>query len=290
MRDELGRDDRFLVHTARTVDEARFLLETGAFDVAVIAEDAWGTDGLAFVDSARELQGSLAVVLVGEREERGRRPGGVMGCAARDQLCVPGYLARHVAEAHEIHRILRRRSTMSRWLEREAKTDRLTGLNNRRAFEAQLGAACERSVATGVPCAVIVADIADMRVVNQVHGHEVGNAMIRRAAGALARCIRGADFIARIGGDEFGIVVEEADLDLARRIARRIAHRIDELNEDEWAEELPLTLTFAVASGITDDAEALLTAAMAQLGNRVPVRRAPILPGLWRLDDGPSVA
>jgi diguanylate cyclase (GGDEF)-like protein len=199
-------------------------------------------------------------------------------------------LATRILAAFEETRALRRRETMVRWLEREARTDHLTGLYNRRAFDERLRELCDGAKRTSEAVTLIVVDVAGTRTVNDIHGHEVGDDMIRRAGFAIARCIRGCDFAARIGGDDFGVILPGCDMELGLLIARRISHEAERLNGDEWDGRVPVALTFGVATGRNCDAGALFNAADQQLSDYKSAR--PVIAVLHRKDDsdGPYVA
>ena len=100
--------------------------------------------------------------------------------------------------------------------ELQACTDALTGLANRRAWDMAVEAEEARSRRFGSPVAVLVADLDDLKHVNDSQGHAAGDALLQRAAQALAGICRDTDFAARIGGDEFSLLVPgctEAGLD-----------------------------------------------------------------------------
>lgn len=184
--------------------------------------------------------------------------------------------------------VSRRKETMLRWLERESERDSLTGLHNRQAFEDALAAACRDASEHRQPVAVIVVDVLGTRMVNETYGHEAGNELIKRAAGGVLHSIRGSDVAARLGGDDFGVVLPGASIDVARHVARRILHHMEELNETEWADEIPVTVAFGVASGTGCTADELLSAATARI---VPHHHLIMTRQPNRLaDDGPSVA
>jgi diguanylate cyclase (GGDEF)-like protein len=114
--------------------------------------------------------------------------------------------------------------------------------------------------------------------------------MIRRTAMGIARCIRGTDTAARIGGDDFGVILHDGDLALGRLIARRISHEIERLNSSEWSDQLPLTVTFGVASGIGCEPSDLFAAADQQLSDYKSVRPMISVLRLHEESNGPSVA
>ena len=107
-----------------------------------------------------------------------------------------------------------------------ALRDPLTGLANRRLFEELLDAALARTQRNGTPLAVAFLDLDDFKSVNDRHGHDVGDLVLRETARRLLAIIRGADSVARIGGDEFVIVYEPNDTasyNMVQRIDRALS-------------------------------------------------------------------
>ncbi len=99
---------------------------------------------------------------------------------------------------------------------RDARIDPLTKLPNRRAWEEAL-----ESVADG-PAGIVVVDVDQLKTVNDERGHHVGDEYLQAVAAAMAATIREGDLIARIGGDEFAILLPDADETTCRKIARRL--------------------------------------------------------------------
>lgn len=136
---------------------------------------------------------------------------------------------------------------------------------------------------------IIVVDIEGLGVVNRVFGHHAGDELLRRASGAVARCVRATDLAARAGGDELAVVLPDSSLDVAQMLARRIGHEIERLNS-EPAELPPLGVLFAVLSGPAKDARALLHTAFEQLAS-VEHRPVSALAAAGRFEEtGPGVA
>lgn len=95
-------------------------------------------------------------------------------------------------------------------LERMARFDALTGLANRRYFDERLSATIARCRRQGAPLAVLYLDIDRFKPINDAHGHEAGDRVLREFAQRLKSCVRESDLAARIGGDEFALLVEGA--------------------------------------------------------------------------------
>jgi len=111
-------------------------------------------------------------------------------------------------------------------LAKQALSDDLTGLPNRRAFIDELSRveAVVRRSTTAASIAVL--DIDRFKRVNDTHGHAGGDATLKAVADVLRDVLRGEDFLARIGGEEFALVLRGADLAVAGRIAERMRERV----------------------------------------------------------------
>jgi diguanylate cyclase (GGDEF)-like protein len=105
---------------------------------------------------------------------------------------------------------------------RQARLDPLTGLLNRRAFDADLALAIERARATGEPLSVLVGDVDDFKDFNDRFGHLEGDGVLKRIAEALPTALRRPDVAYRWGGDEFAVILPQAGLPGAKLVARRV--------------------------------------------------------------------
>jgi diguanylate cyclase (GGDEF)-like protein len=125
------------------------------------------------------------------------------------------------------------------------RTDPLTGLLNRRAFEQLLDSELERSRRTGRTVAVLVGDLDGLATVNARYGHPAGDSALQRVACDMQKWKRRIDTAARIGGEEFALLLPETDERGAFLVAerlRRAAHRT--FGEDP----MPVTISFGVAA------------------------------------------
>ena len=124
---------------------------------------------------------------------------------------------------------LRTRITvLVRRLEDAARTDQLTGLPNRRAFDERLASELAHHDRSGRGVALLILDLDHFKALNDTAGHLSGDQALRIVAGVISSRIRAVDWPARIGGDEFAVVLPGADENQAMRIAERIRMGIDE--------------------------------------------------------------
>ncbi len=279
------------VHGARSADEAARLAAGDGFDALVADAALWKKLSVAL--AAHPGSADLCILLVTDGELPEHRlgtPSGAHAVISRSALTQAEAASSLISEAIAEHHAGRRKQTMVRWLEREARTDHLTGLYNRHAFDEHLVNSLRECAEQAQPVTVVVLDVAGTQTVNEAHGHDTGDAMIRRAATGIARCIRGGDFAARVGGDDFAIIIPGGDLEVGRLMARRIGQELERLNNSEWDGEIPVSVTFGVASGTKCTPEELFAAAEQQIDRRRSLS-TPIAFVPRRLDpEGPFVA
>lgn len=108
-------------------------------------------------------------------------------------------------------------------LERLADSDTLTPLLNRRAFLREVERGIARVARHGTPVAVMIADLDGLKAINDSAGHQAGDAALMYVGYALKGLVRATDIVARIGGDEFGLVFENLHADEAEAKAQALA-------------------------------------------------------------------
>jgi two-component system, cell cycle response regulator len=144
-------------------------------------------------------------------------------------------------------------------VERQATTDGLTGLSNRRTLDARLAEAIARARRLATPLCVVLTDVDHFKSVNDNYGHASGDEVLKGVARALAGTARASDVVARYGGEEFCLVLEGTDPGGAARLAERMRLAIKGLRFDTDKGPLNVTSSFGVALlGPGDDPHAVL--------------------------------
>lgn len=175
-----------------------------------------------------------------------------------------------------------RRKALEAALEQASNTDALTGLSNRRHFMPALEREWIRAVRMKLPLSVLMVDIDHFKQINDRHGHPTGDTAIRALAQVCREGSREMDWVARLGGEEFALLLPGTELPQAVAVAERI-RRLAEGREllSEAGEPLRFTVSIGVAVPGPDvsDGEALLARADAALyqakqGGRNQVRAA----------------
>lgn len=204
-------------------------------------------------------------------------------------LVVAGYdidaLMRHSAQLRELNQRLdaaqrellranRELAQSEQASRRISLTDTLTGVGNRRHFDATLAAEVERAWRYGQPLSLVLLDIDNFKRINDNWGHEAGDQALRWVGALLRKTLRSSDSVSRFGGEEFVVLMPG----LGRNEAQALAERIRRLLADLPMGKLPgITASFGVASLAPDErgeslfarADAALYRAKAEGRNRV---------------------
>jgi diguanylate cyclase (GGDEF)-like protein len=203
---------------AALADEALHVVSEGPLpadcDVVVIGP---GGSLVSPIDGdALRSTGRIGVIVVGgEQPADVRLPADVsaselrLACQLLGEIVRLKRRVRGVEQAHDI-------------VSREARTDPLTGLPNRRAWDEALSQRAAAWQADPRPGCVAVVDLDHFKLVNDRHGHTTGDAVLRVSAQAWRSAVRQSDFVARLGGDEFGLLL----IDLLPARAPNVLERI----------------------------------------------------------------
>lgn len=107
--------------------------------------------------------------------------------------------------------------------------DALTGLANRRSFELALAREIDRVARAGEPALLLALDIDHFKRVNDTHGHASGDVVLKAVAAALLDCVRPMDLVARVGGEEFAIVMPNCPPSFGETVAERVRRRVEDM-------------------------------------------------------------
>jgi diguanylate cyclase (GGDEF)-like protein len=107
-------------------------------------------------------------------------------------------------------------------LARLVTQDALTTVLNARAFAERLGQELDRNRRYPRPLALLYMDLDNFKIINDTHGHQTGDAVLRLVADAMRSSVRTADVVGRLGGDEFAVLMPETDAQLANEVAKRL--------------------------------------------------------------------
>jgi diguanylate cyclase (GGDEF)-like protein/PAS domain S-box-containing protein len=202
---------------------------------------------------------SAATVLIGGREEP---YGALVACSRRSRTFSADDVHFLQAVANVISMVLERVAADRRLHEVRvlAESDGLTGLLNRRRFEEELDRHAAAAARYGRPAALLLIDLDDFKAVNDRYGHAAGDELLRRSADVLRGRLRGIDRAARIGGDEFAVILDGAAPAAAARVAEELTTDIAAI-QLAAAPELRASASVGVSAITGDGAHRAFTAA-----------------------------
>lgn len=222
--------------------------ELGKEDAPLLAILDWMMPGMDGIELCREIRnrGSDPYVYILLLTAKGQKQDVVQGieAGADDYLTKPFDPQELKVRLRAGIRILELQEN----LRVQALRDPLTGLWNRRGISGLLRKEFNRSQRQGLPLGIIMADLDHFKSINDTHGHEAGDAVLREAALRMKSAVRTYDFVSRYGGEEFLIFAPECDAQGALALAERIRFNLAKEPVTVPNAELPVTASFGVAS------------------------------------------
>jgi two-component system cell cycle response regulator len=210
--------------------DALFHAADGDYDLLIVSLGLENFDGLRLCSQARSLERTrhLPILAIADADNNARLLRGL-------EIGVNDYLLRPVDKNELLARartqIRRRRYTdhlrdnVQTSIEM-AITDGLTGLHNRRYMESHLATLADQASTRGRPLALMMLDIDFFKKINDTHGHDAGDDVLREFAVRIKKSIRGIDLACRYGGEEFIVVMPETDAHVASLVAERLRRAI----------------------------------------------------------------
>jgi two-component system cell cycle response regulator len=254
--------DEHEVHVQLQPNEALFAAAEGQYDLLIVSLALENFDGLRLCSQLRSLERTrnVPILAIADADNNARLVRGL-------EIGINDYLSRPV-ERNELMARARTQIRKKRYTERlrdnvqmsieMAITDALTGLYNRRYMETHAGTLVEQAAARGKPLTVLVLDIDHFKHINDTHGHDAGDDVLRDFALRIRKCIRGIDLACRYGGEEFVVIMPETDLAVATMVAERLRRRIagEPFPIQRGARALEVTISIGIASLGTGDTAA----------------------------------
>ncbi|HEY8947669.1 MAG TPA: PleD family two-component system response regulator [Rhizomicrobium sp.] len=254
------------VVTADSFEEALVRVRGGDFDLIVVSLGLRGFDGLRLCSQLRSLPEGRNVpilVLVSDGDKRKLNQALEMG--------VNDYLTRPVDKNELTARVrtqLRKKNYQDRLrhnvqLSLEmAITDQLTGLHNRRYMARHLDNLILSAQKSNKPLSFLIMDVDHFKSVNDTHGHDAGDEVLREFANRISANIRGIDLACRYGGEEFVVAMPDTDVDFAYAIAERLRKSVEttpfEIGRAPGSLNVTISIGIAVSHAEDDNAEKLL--------------------------------
>ena len=207
--------------------EAFSLTREGRPDVLLVDETLCARDGIRLLDLVKsDLEVfRTAVVVIAPADLTPEAARDLMDRGAHDLLLEPlrpGEVGARIQAAGRLKILQEEIVEQGRRMETQLFQDPLTQLYNRRFLFAQLGALASGARRHGRPLAVAMVDLDRFKSVNDEHGHDVGDAALVAAAGALERALRAEDVLGRLGGEEFLALLPDSDAVAAAAAAERL--------------------------------------------------------------------
>jgi two-component system cell cycle response regulator len=247
-------------------NEALLHAAEGNYDLMIVSLALENFDALRLCSQVRSLERTrnLPILAVSDADNNARLVRGL-------EIGVNDYLLRPV-DKNELLARVRTQVRKRRYTERlrdnvqlsieMAITDALTGLFNRRYMESHLSTLIDQTAGRGKPLSLLLVDIDYFKAINDNHGHDAGDDVLREFALRVRKSIRGIDLACRYGGEEFVIVMPETDMAVATTVAERLRRRIaaDPFAIGQAGDKVEVTISIGIAAlnGAKDTAPALL--------------------------------
>jgi two-component system cell cycle response regulator len=257
--------DEHAVEIESDPNDALFHAAEGHYDLVIVSLALENFDGLRLCSQLRSLDRTrnVPVLAISEGDSNARLVRGL-------EIGVNDYLMRPI-DKNELLARVRTQIRKKRYTERlrdnvqmsieMAITDPLTGLYNRRYMESHLNSLLEQAVSRNKPLTVLVLDIDYFKAINDTHGHDAGDDVLREFSFRIKKSIRGIDLACRYGGEEFVVVMPETDLTVATMVAERLRRRIatEPFPVQNGSNTLEVTISIGISAlGKEDTAASIL--------------------------------
>jgi diguanylate cyclase (GGDEF)-like protein len=241
-------------HTVYTANNGREALEQvhqAPVDIVLLDLMMPEMDGFEFCQAVK-ADGSLPdlhIIITSAKEALEDKVKG-LELGAADYLTKPFSLTELRARIRVGERITRSQKELKEQkvlLERLAREDKLTGLYNRRHFEERAVEECNRAQRYDRPLSLLLCDLDHFKQVNDQYGHSAGDTVLQQVGQTIQDCCRTSDLSARLGGEEFTVMLTETNLEEAQLVAERLCTAIRVLTFAHPSGQFHVTMSIGVA-------------------------------------------
>jgi two-component system cell cycle response regulator len=239
--------------------EALFRAAGADYQVALISLNLADFDGLRLCGQFRSIERTrhTPLLMLADTEDRKRVLRG-LDLGVNDYLLRPidrnEMLARVRTQIRSKRYAERLRSNVQEAIEL-AVVDPLTGLNNRRYLQSRVAALLEQAAQRDRPIVSMILDIDHFKAVNDAHGHDAGDAVLKIFAARVKRALRGVDLLCRFGGEEFVVIMPDTRLPVAKMVGERLRATVagSPFVIDKGACDIAVTVSIGIAESLPDD-------------------------------------
>jgi len=253
-------DAGYCVQTAKDAGEALAVMRLMPTDIFLTGIEVGAMNGLEAcwsLKSNMETESVYTIVITASGQER--RLEESLDAGADDFIRKPVNMTELRARLRAASRLVR----MQKQFKLLAETDALTGAANRRAFLQYLEMETEKARRHQTPVSVVMLDLDHFKAVNDTYGHAAGDQVLKDTVTEVQKCLREKDMLGRLGGEEFAVILHNADLDTAGQAAEHLRQTIEAMDvRNSAGKRIPVTASLGVTSvnlseGL-DTAESLL--------------------------------
>lgn len=242
----------YTVYTAANGREALERAHQHTVDIVLLDLMMPEMDGFEFCQAvqADQLLPNLHIIITSAKEALEDKVKG-LELGAADYLTKPFSLTELRARIRVGERILRAQKELKEQqvlLEKLAREDKLTGLYNRRHFEERALEEYQRAQRYHRPLSLLLCDLDHFKKVNDQYGHRVGDRVLQQVGRAIQQGCRRSDLTARLGGEEFTVLLTETGPDEAKKVAERLSAAVRLLSFSHAAGPFHVTISIGIAT------------------------------------------
>lgn len=243
-------DAGYRVQTAHSAEDVLEQMKLVPTDILLTGIEVGAVTGLEVCWALKanpETESIHTIVITASGQER--RLEESLDAGADDFIRKPVNMTELRARLRAASRVVR----MQKQFRQLAETDALTGAANRRAFMHCLEMETEQARRHDCAVSVVMIDLDHFKLVNDTHGHAIGDRVLIETVKAVQKCLRDRDLLGRLGGEEFAVVLHDTPIEQAAIAAERIRAAIEAMKiQNDLGEAVPITTSLGVSAASSD--------------------------------------